>query len=158
MYVFLILSFHSLLYCFNCNHFSPQFILLSLLFFFLSFLFENEFLLSSIMVWEFLSFLWTEFLPIELISPKNFPTLFFFYLSSTQFVPYLSIPSFCSVLPWPALQLLLVKIAINPSVFISNTSLIKMLWYQGDLSLLQTLIAHFPSLIDPTRFPLEASI
>lgn len=73
-------------------HFFPQFIPLFLLFLSLSSFFENEFLLSSVVVREFLSFPWTEFLPMELISQKDFLTLFFLLKLQPDCPP--SIPSF----------------------------------------------------------------
>lgn len=93
MYVFPILLFCSLFCFFNCKislFFSSFYCFL--LFLSLSSFFENEFLLSSMVVREFLSFPWTEFLPMELISQKDFLTLFFLLKLQLDCPP--SIPSF----------------------------------------------------------------
>lgn len=123
MYVFPILLFCSLFCFFNCNlHFFP-FILLFLLFLSLSSFFENEFLLGSMVVREFLSFPWFEFLPMELISQKDFLALFFL-LKLQPVCSHPSFPSSFGVLPWPAPPTSACQIPFNSSMPASTTSLI----------------------------------
>lgn len=94
-----------------------------LLFLSLNSFFENELLLSSMVVREFLSFPWTEFLPMELISQKDF-LLYFFYLSFSQIAPHPSLPSSCGALSWPAPETSACQISTNSSRSVSTTSLI----------------------------------
>lgn len=91
--MFPILLFCSLFCFFNCKisiFFNSCHCFL--LFLSLSSFFENEFILSSMVVREFLSFPWTEFLPMELISQKDFLTLFFLLKLQPDCPP--SVPSF----------------------------------------------------------------
>lgn len=122
--MFLIL-FSSLFYFFNSAiSFPPQIHSIVYNILFLSSFFENDFLLSSVVVRELLSFPWTEFLSMELISQKNFPTSFFlFKLQPICCIVIYSLLLQCLALAWPVTPAC--QIPIHPSMPISNASLIK---------------------------------